>query len=138
MLMKELKLKYRMSKTTSIDSSNIKELIILNLDHENYKVKSIASNRIIFDGEPGRSNFGKLGEGQIEITRSDEGSVIELEYYADLLAPLIFFMVPLFIGVSWGMYFFPIAVALALSIQEFIRKKIWAVVAERLLEDLLK
>jgi len=127
-----------MSRTTSIDSSSIKKLIVLNLELKKYKVKSATDSRIVFDGEPGRSNFGKLGEGQIEIQPSDENTIIELYYYADLQIALIFFIVILFIGVTSGAYFFPIIVAVALTIQELIRKEVWRGVAESLLEDLLK
>ena len=127
-----------MSRITSVDSFGIKKLIVLNLEHKKYKVKSETDSRIVFDGEPGRSNFGKLGEGQIEIQSSDENTIIELYYYADLQIALIFFIVILFIGVASGAYFFPIIVAVALTIQELIRKEVWRGVAERLLDDLLK
>ena len=138
MCMKGLKLKYHLSKATNISSSSIKELIIQKLGDKNYKVLSIKDNYIKFDGEPGKQNFKKLGVGQILVVHTDNGSIIELEYYADLLAPLIISVFAMLLGIVFRFYSMPIVFALALALQEFIRKIAWDGVANSLLEDILK
>lgn len=138
MFMKGLKLKYHTSKFTSISSPMVKELIIQNLGDRDYKVLSIKDNCIRFDGEPGKQNFKKLGEGQILITSTDSGNIIELDYYANLLAPLIIVLFAVSLGIVFRVYSMPIVFALALALQEFIRKITWDGVANSLLEDVLK
>jgi len=136
MFMRGLKLKYHTSKFTSVSSPIIKELIIQNLGDKNYKVLSIIDNCIKFDGEPGKQDFKKLGEGQILITNTDNGHIIELDYYADLLAPLIIVVFAVLLGIVFRVYSMPIVFTLALALQEFIRKISWDGVANRLLEDI--
>ena len=136
MFMKGLKLKYHTSKFTGASSPIIKELIIQNLGDKNYKVLSINDNCIKFDGEPGKQNFKKLGEGQILITNTEGGNIIELDYYANLLAPLIIVLFAILLGIVFKIYSMPVAFALALALQEFIRKIAWEGVANRLLEDM--
>jgi hypothetical protein len=94
-------------------------------------------NCIKFDGEPGKQNFKKLGEGQILITNTDNGNIIELDYYADLLAPLIIVLFAVLLGIVFKVYSMPIVFTLALALQEFIRKIAWDGVANRLLESIL-
>ena len=133
--MKGLNLKYHLSKVTS--SYAIKDSIIRNLEQRKYKVKSSASNIIVFDGGADRA-FERLGEGIIEIIHTDEGSIILIEYYADLIAPLMFFVIVLVGGIVSKYYFFIVFVDLALVINELIRKVVWKRLAKSLLEDILK
>jgi len=137
LLMKSLKLTYHISRKISIDSTQIKALIVMGLKDKKYKIESAKNNEIIFDGQPGRS-FNRLSIGKIEIEKSGNESIVELEYYANLLVPLIFFIITLIIGVGLGMYSFPIVAAILLTIQELIRKIVWADMAEHLLKDLFK
>jgi hypothetical protein len=134
--MKGLKLTYQTSREVNVSAAEIKGWIMLGLKDKSYKVKKVENNAILFDGQPGRS-FKRLGRGKIEINGSVRESFIVLEYYIDLIAPLVVFAITLVFGIRFGVYSFPIIVALALSIQEFIRKSVWNGVANRLLDDIL-
>jgi len=136
MFMKGLKLTYQISREINIGAAEIKGWIMLGLKDETYKVITVENNAIQFDGQPGKS-FKRLGKGKIEINGSVCESTVVLEYYIDLLAPLVFFALTLGFGIHFGVYSFPIIAGLALSIQEFIRKSVWAGVANRLLDDIL-
>ena len=130
------KLKYHISRTTGIDSSIVKELIIRTLGNKKYKIEPVKGDRIVFDGVPGRS-LERLGEGQFEIIRMDGGSLIKLDYYTELLVPLVFFGIALFTGIAGRVYTVPIVLGLIFFIVELIRKLVWDGVANRLLEDIL-
>src|ERR1700754_4508006 len=125
MFMKGLKLEYQVSQGMSNESNQIIDLIILSLQHKNYMVESITGSNIIFDGKPGKANFKRLGEGEIEIMHSDNASMVELKYYVNLLPPLVFFLFPLTFGIMTGIYVCPIVFAVALSIQEIVRIQVW-------------
>lgn len=136
MFMKGLRLKYQISREVNIGTAEIKGWIMLGLKDKNYKVKKIENNVILFDGQPGKS-FKRLGKGKIEINGSVCESTVVLEYYLNLVGPLVFFAITLIFGIRFGVCSFPILAALALSIQEFIRKSVWDGVAKSLLEDIL-
>jgi hypothetical protein len=136
MFMEGPKLKYHISRTTDIDSSIVKESIIRILDNKKYKIESVKSDRIVFDGVPGRSHK-RLGEGQFVIMPINDGSVIKLEYYTELLVPLMFFGIALFAGIAGKVYAAPVVLGSIFFVIGFVEKLVWKAVANSLLDDIL-
>jgi len=137
-----MKLNFRVSQTTNLESRIVIGLILLKLKDEKYRVTKVTNDAVAFDDYSWKitSNikaFSRLGSGVFEIKPSDEGNVVELRYHIWIIAPLVIITIAVVVGIVDNVYGFSIIAFLLFSIQELVRIGVLKETSNTMLKEIL-
>jgi len=142
MKLPNFKLKFQISQTTSFDTPTIIDKILTKLENKKYQIRAVTDNTITFRWNPFRLvwNFQApflLDGGDFEIAKTAQGAIVVLNYYINVLYPLLIIIGFMTVLITDGDYsdisFFGIFFLLAGAFQYITTKS----VGKELLRDIL-
>src|ERR1700733_6532367 len=127
------KLKFQTSQITDFDTPIITGKILVKLQNKKYQICAVTDNSITFRWDPFRLvwNFQApylLDGGDFEITKSEQGTIVVLNYSINTLYPLFIITAMMTIliiqGEYFGILFFGIFFLIAATHQYITTKKV--------------
>ncbi|NHA04652.1 hypothetical protein G7092_12635 [Mucilaginibacter sp. HC2] len=108
-----MKLKFKISQTTSLAPEIIIDRIKVELDQNKYRVLNITNNSVKFDESPWKLmwNFEamrRLDGGKFDVNLQDNLTSVTFSYYRSLIAPIIILTVISISLIKDGEYYAPL------------------------------
>jgi hypothetical protein len=111
----QMKLKYKIAKSTELSSETIIKNILLKLETEKYGVLDITDSSVSFDDDDGRMFVGnweyarRFKSGSFTIIKNNESNIVTLDYYpipiSDFIWVGICCAIPTIFGIVNNAYF---------------------------------